>query len=443
LAIALALLTPVTLVLAPRMTVGQRAMASALTPAGAQLAVPAMAGRVVAAVLGETPVGTRLLMGWVGIAWAIGVVVFGTRLLGGWVTTGWVRRTAQTVAAARAPNVATFPGSSATAPSLLESNRVEAPVVVGWRRPAIILPQDAADQLPPDALEPLLAHELAHVIRQDYAVNVAQSLGDVLLFFSPGARWISSRVREAREYCCDDDAVMRCGGTTAYVRALAALAALGSRCRAHPLLGAVGPRLIVRIRRLLQVETTTRFLGPRVAGLVVALVGLVLSGVAVAGWSVENLSVPTLHGHDSSPELSAPSVGVAVTFVVAQPGSGVILASVTSTQTSLCGEAVIRNATDVAVVELSFVALVVHPDAPQTPVEVFSRDHVSVAVPARSDSRVLVNLLSPQEAVRLGAVQVTCALSGVQRADGTTWQITPNPVATTARDALSLPASGP
>lgn len=109
--------------------------------------------------------------------------------------------------------------------TLLTSDHVEAPVVIGHRSPVVILPRDAEQHLSPEAIVPLLAHELAHVARQDYLANLAQSLIDALLFFSPGARWISRCVRETREYCCDDLVVEHCGPAP-YVNALTTLAAL-------------------------------------------------------------------------------------------------------------------------------------------------------------------------------------------------------------------------
>ena len=82
--------------------------------------------------------------------------------------------------------------------TLLTSAHVEGPVVIGVRAPAVLLPIDLEKRLDADALPLLLAHEFAHVDRRDYAANLLQSLADTLLFFSPGARWLSRTVREAR-----------------------------------------------------------------------------------------------------------------------------------------------------------------------------------------------------------------------------------------------------
>lgn len=56
---------------------------------------------------------------------------------------------------------------------LLLSRHVDAPLVLGWLRPVILLPLSALSSLPPAYVEALLAHELGHVRRLDYLVNVS------------------------------------------------------------------------------------------------------------------------------------------------------------------------------------------------------------------------------------------------------------------------------
>jgi hypothetical protein len=214
---------------------------------------------------------------------------------------------------------------------LLQSDAVEAPVVVGWRHPAIILPTGALAQLQPAAVDALLAHELAHVARGDYGANLVQSILDVLLFFSPPARWLSARVREAREFCCDDAAVARCGGAERYAKALAAVAVLGSSPR-RLALGAAGPRLIVRIRRLLREDGVTKYGGLRIGAIGAALVAVLWTGSMVTAASLERTAAAW---RQSAAAGSGPG-GIPVGFVPSQPGAAVTIDAVTST-TALCG----------------------------------------------------------------------------------------------------------
>lgn len=134
---------------------------------------------------------------------------------------------------------------------LCESALVEVPTVIGWLRPLILLPATALTGLSPVQLEALLAHELAHIRRYDYLVNLLQTSIETLFFYHPAVWWVSAQVRQEREHCCDDLAVAACGDVLTYARALTALEQLR---RAEPRLAvaASGGSLLVRIQRLLR-----------------------------------------------------------------------------------------------------------------------------------------------------------------------------------------------
>ena len=131
---------------------------------------------------------------------------------------------------------------------LLRSRVVETPLVIGALKPVILLPAALITELPADQLEALLAHELAHVLRQDYLINLLQSVVETLLFYHPAVWWISSQVRKERENCCDDLAVNVARDRTVYVRALATVAGAGAS-RMVP--AATGGLLVARLRRIL------------------------------------------------------------------------------------------------------------------------------------------------------------------------------------------------
>src|SRR5262249_15029310 len=133
---------------------------------------------------------------------------------------------------------------------LLVSSDTDSPSVTGWLRPIILLPLSAIAGLTPDQLEAVLAHELAHIRRHDYLVNLLQMAAETVLFYHPAVWWISARIRHERDLCCDDLAVRACGGALCYARALTAL----EKMRAgHPALalGSTDGPLFLRIRRLI------------------------------------------------------------------------------------------------------------------------------------------------------------------------------------------------
>src|SRR5207244_12070360 len=109
---------------------------------------------------------------------------------------------------------------------VVETDLVDVPTVLGWLRPVILLPMAALANLTPKQIEAILAHELAHIRRHDYAVNMLQAVAETLLFYHPAVWWISSRVRAEREHCCDELAVSVTGDRLSYASALANLEAL-------------------------------------------------------------------------------------------------------------------------------------------------------------------------------------------------------------------------
>ncbi|TXT39063.1 MAG: hypothetical protein FD138_183, partial [Planctomycetota bacterium] len=133
---------------------------------------------------------------------------------------------------------------------VFQSSLVQIPCVVGAFKPAILLPASAISGLSPDQLEALLAHELAHIRRHDFAVNVVQTLVETLLFYHPAIWWLSRRVRQEREHCCDDLAISVCGDVAGYARMLVSVEGLRGRVP-QASVAASGGSLVERIRRLL------------------------------------------------------------------------------------------------------------------------------------------------------------------------------------------------
>ncbi len=133
---------------------------------------------------------------------------------------------------------------------LMQSAMVQAPTVIGWLRPVVLIPVGCLTGLSAAQVEAILAHELAHIRRHDYLVSVIQSVVEALLFYHPAVWWVSKQMRRERESCCDDVAVKLSGDRIAYARALSWLEE--HRAAAPELvLGANGGVLTMRIKRLL------------------------------------------------------------------------------------------------------------------------------------------------------------------------------------------------
>jgi beta-lactamase regulating signal transducer with metallopeptidase domain len=140
---------------------------------------------------------------------------------------------------------------------IMESALVQVPTVVGHLRPVILLPVSALTGLSTEQIEAILAHELAHIKRCDYLVNILQTVVEILGFYHPAVWWISHKIRIERENCCDDMAVSLCSDRVCYARALTTMEEIRSgpstMLRTGPTLAvaASGGSLFDRIRRLL------------------------------------------------------------------------------------------------------------------------------------------------------------------------------------------------
>lgn len=191
---------------------------------------------------------------WLAPVWACGVLLLSIRMLWGCARVSRLKRQGD----AAAPAVLVMVERIAqrvrvTRPlRVLISSLADGPSVAGALRPVLLLPASALLGLSPEQLEAVLAHELAHIRRFDYLVNMVQMLIETLLFYHPAVWWISRRIREERELCCDDIAVRTCGDAACYARALVSIEKLrfGSASFA---LGAQDGPLQYRIERLLGV----------------------------------------------------------------------------------------------------------------------------------------------------------------------------------------------
>jgi hypothetical protein len=215
-------------------------------------------------------------MPWIVRAWGAGVLLLSLRLLGGWI---WVQRLARSaLVPAPAEWMEALDAIRARLGirrrvALFLSPRVSGPALVGWLRPVVLMPLSASSGLTPRQVELLLLHELVHVRRWDYLVNLVQRLAETVLFYHPGVWWVSARIREEREHCCDDAVVAR-SGVRDYVLALLAL----EDARVPRLaLGAGGASLVGRVRRLVDPRASGGT-GPTPAG----VAGLALLGICVA-----------------------------------------------------------------------------------------------------------------------------------------------------------------
>lgn len=134
---------------------------------------------------------------------------------------------------------------------IFESALTKMPVAIGYFKPVILLPLGMISGLPQNQVEAIIVHELAHIKRYDFLVNVLQTLAETIMFYHPAAWWISSVIRSERENCCDDITIELCGDTLTYSKALFNIQQINSG-NAGLALAAIGneSQLFRRIKRM-------------------------------------------------------------------------------------------------------------------------------------------------------------------------------------------------
>ena len=235
--------------------------------------------------------------------WLLGLLAMSLRMLGGLLYVQRLRRyRVQPLSAVWQERLAVLAARSGLRRpvALLESALVRVPLVVGHVRPMILLPLGTVAGLSAAHLEAILAHELAHVLRRDYLVNLLQTVAEALFFYHPAVWFMANCVRTERENCCDDTATVLVGGDPLRLaRALTALAEWSQSAVVSTAprlaLAAMGRRgaLLSRVRRLVQRRPAAPTLaeGIMAGALVLGGLGLLGGSVALAG-SLTQPAVP-------------------------------------------------------------------------------------------------------------------------------------------------------
>ena len=234
--------------------------------------------------LGSTADGNRAQTSWLTIIvgiWMIGVSVLLARVVAAWWSVRRLHRatfvSAPSQFIAQAERLSLRLGLH-RALRVVDSIDVDTPTVVGWLKPAILLPIAAMANLTPAQVEAILAHEIAHVRRHDVLVNLLQIAAETALFYHPAVWWVSSQIRTEREHCCDEIATSVCDDAITYAEALVELERWRTNTAALALT-ATGRPLLVRVRRILGLPSED---APRASALI-TLAGIVAIIVCLAG----------------------------------------------------------------------------------------------------------------------------------------------------------------
>ncbi len=251
---------------------------------------------------------------WIVGAWAVGALALSLRLLAGYSATRRLVRThgepAPEAVKACLERLAARLGVK-RAVRVCSSGLTRVPAVAGWFSPIVLLPASAVTGLSARQLEAILAHELAHVRRHDYLVNMLQSLIETLLFYHPAVWWLGMRIREERERCCDDLAVAACGSAPLYAEALLSM----ERLRGAPrlALALTGGSLAARVERLLGPRSRSLEIFPR------WLAGMSAAAIVLLFVATSDLATAALAGQEREPAPSTEQLPTGVDAVLLHP----------------------------------------------------------------------------------------------------------------------------
>ena len=223
--------------------------------------------------------------------WLIGVAVFGIRLLGGMAYVRILKKGAVDILDEHWNNrIVAIAGKLKIKRSirLVESIKVNSPIVLGYLKPVILFPLGLIQGMPTDQVEAILTHEIAHIKRADFLINLLLSALQVIYFFHPAYWWLFAQAEQEREYHCDLLAINLIGNKLSLIKALASIQELQLPGLVPALGFAKGKnQLLERILRITEGRPRTNW----ISGLMSLLV--IVAAFAMVSWkSVQNDQIP-------------------------------------------------------------------------------------------------------------------------------------------------------
>lgn len=160
--------------------------------------------------------------------------------------------------------------------TLRSSVKAKVPMVIGIFRPVILLPAAITNHLSMQELETIVLHELAHIKRHDFLINILQTIIETVLFFNPFVWLISANIRREREFCCDEMVVRYTGTPQLYANALYTLATAEAPSSLAIAASPSPNYLLKRIKRIMETKKNS-FSYSRMVAAVVVIAGIACS----------------------------------------------------------------------------------------------------------------------------------------------------------------------
>lgn len=159
---------------------------------------------------------------------------------------------------------------------LFLSERISVPITIGFFKPVVLFPFAYANMMALEQVESILLHELAHIKRKDYLLNLIKVTIETILFFNPFVWALSKIMEREREHACDDMVLEHVEKPITYAHALVELETL-RQGNSHPLsMAATGRNILFkRIKRITKMETNYISVKQQLIALLISSVALI------------------------------------------------------------------------------------------------------------------------------------------------------------------------
>ena len=187
-----------------------------------------------------------------------------------------------------------------TTVGLVVTGRVKSPLLFGFFRPRVLVPEDLVRQIPVEQMRYIFLHELAHLKRHDILVGWLLAFLQAMHWFNPLVWWAFSRMRFDRELACDASvlALVPDGERRDYGGTLVGMLERFSHTQRLPAIAGIlenGTQLKRRLTMITKFRPPTRLAGIWAVILIVVLSGAMLteasSDAGNSGKSADELAV--------------------------------------------------------------------------------------------------------------------------------------------------------
>jgi beta-lactamase regulating signal transducer with metallopeptidase domain len=210
---------------------------------------------------------------WISWVWLIGVSLMSLRLLGGFSYLFWLNKVSNSPLPIEMNLFLEQKRKEAGLKRIIGklSSHIQSPMVFGHFKPILLFPVALLSKLTPEQVEAVIIHELAHVKRNDYILNIFQIFIEIIFYFHPVTWWLTSIIKREREHICDDEAAGKeLNQKLSYAKALLIIQENDAISSISSLAFAKKPsEMYLRIKRILEPSKNVNFMEKTTLGILV------------------------------------------------------------------------------------------------------------------------------------------------------------------------------